>query len=103
MPRHQLAVIEVAGLAQIDPAERNPWAAASRGVGELIQSALDRGATAFIIGLGGSATNDAVAGMLAALGARVLDRDGNPVPEGARGSTSLESLDLSSFVGGAIW
>ena len=100
VPRRQLAVIEVAeaaGLAQIDPAERDPWAATSRGVGELIRSALDRGATEFIIGLGGSATNDAGAGMLAALGARFLDRDGTPVSEGARGLASLESLDLSSF------
>ena len=50
--RSHLAVIEVAeaaGLAQMEPGERNPWTATSRGVGELILAALDRGATEFII------------------------------------------------------
>jgi glycerate kinase len=100
VPRSRLAVIEVAatvGLAQIEPAEREPWAATSRGVGELIRTALDRGATEFIIGLGGSATNDAGTGMLTALGARFLDRDGRPIADGARGLNSLDSVDLGSL------
>jgi glycerate kinase len=100
VPRRALAVIEVAeaaGLAQIDPAERDPWAATSRGVGELILAALDKGATELIVGLGGSATNDAGTGMLTALGARFLDADGEPVPDGARGLTSLQSVDLGSL------
>lgn len=95
-----LAVIEVAeaaGLAQIDPADRDPWLATSYGVGELILAALERGATQLIIGLGGSATNDAGAGMLTALGARFLDRDGMPVAAGARGLVALESVDLRSL------
>ncbi len=100
VPGSRLAVIEVAetsGLAQIDPAERDPWTATSRGVGELIKAALDRGATDFIMGLGGSATNDAGTGMLTALGARFLDRDGLPIAEGARGLNSLASVDLDSL------
>ncbi len=94
--RH-LAIIEVAeaaGLAQVHPGERDPWTATSFGVGELILAALDRGAVQFIIGLGGSATNDAGAGMLTALGARFLDADGAPVAPGARGLTGLASVDL---------
>jgi len=97
VPSRRLAVLEVAeaaGLAQIAPGERDPWAATSRGVGELILSALDHGATDFIIGLGGSATNDAGAGMLAALGARFLDHNRRPIPDGARGLASLVSVDL---------
>ncbi len=100
VPRSRLAVIEVAetaGLAQIDPRERDPWAATSRGVGELIRTALDRGATEFIIGLGGSATNDAGTGMLTALGARFLDRGGLPIADGARGLNSLVSVDLGAL------
>lgn len=100
VPRSRLAVIEVAetaGLAQIDPPERDPWAATSRGVGELIRTALDRGATEFIIGLGGSATNDAGTGMLTALGARFLDRGGLPIADGARGLNSLVSVDLGAL------
>jgi glycerate kinase len=102
VPVSRLAVIEVAeaaGLAQIAPADRDPWVATSRGVGELILSALNHGATDFIIGLGGSATNDAGAGMLAALGARFLDHRGKPIPDGARGLTSLVSVDLNAFDG----
>ena len=100
VPHSRLAVIEVAetaGLAQIDPPERNPWVATSRGVGELIRTALDRGATEFIIGLGGSATNDAGTGMLTALGARFLDRGGLPIADGARGLNSLVSVDLGAL------
>ena len=98
--RSHLAVIEVAeaaGLAQIEPGERNPWTATSRGVGELILAALDRGATEFIIGLGGSATNDAGAGMLSALGARFLGQDGTPVADGADGLAVLAVVDVSGL------
>jgi len=95
-----LAVIEVAeavGHAQVRPDERDVWQATSRGVGELILSALDRGARQFIIGLGGSATNDAGTGMLTALGARFLDAEGEPITQGATGLASLASVDLSAL------
>ncbi|WP_372594226.1 glycerate kinase [Actinotalea sp.] len=100
VPRTRLAVVEVAeavGLARIDPAERDPWAADSRGVGELIRAALDRGATQVVVGLGGSAVNDAGTGMLVELGARFLDAQGRPVLAGARGLTSLAALDLGEL------
>jgi len=95
-----LAVIEVAeaaGLAQIRPDQRDVWAATSRGVGELILAALDRGAKQFVIGLGGSATNDAGTGMLTALGARFLDAEGLPIARGARGLVTLDSVDTRAL------
>lgn len=98
VPRAHLAVIEVAeaaGLAQIAPGERDPWTATSRGVGELVLAALDRGARQLVIGLGGSATNDAGTGMLSVLGARFLDQDGMPAADGAAGLTTLAAVDLS--------
>ncbi len=96
VPERRLAIIEVAeavGLARIDPAQRDPWAATSRGAGELILAALDLGATEFIIGLGGSATNDAGAGMLTALGAEFLDSNGRSIPWGANGLLTLDSVN----------
>jgi glycerate kinase len=79
------AVIEMAaaaGLEQVPPERRDPLRATSRGVGELIRAALDAGARRIILGLGGSATNDAGAGMLCALGLRVLDDQGKAVEDG---------------------
>lgn len=72
------AVIEMAaasGLALVPPAARNPMKTTSFGTGELIRHALDNGLRHFIIGIGGSATNDGGAGMLQALGARFLQQD----------------------------
>ena len=69
----QRAVVELAsasGLALLAPAERDPWRADTRGTGELIRAALDADAREIVVGIGGSATNDAGIGMLRALGAR---------------------------------
>ena len=77
-----LAVLEVAqavGLGDIAPDERDIMRSSSAGVGHLVRAALDAGARRLVVGLGGSATNDAGAGMLAALGVRFLDADGRPV------------------------
>lgn len=95
-----LAVIEVAaavGLEAIADAERAIWDADTRGVGDLIVAALDAGATDLLIGLGGSATNDAGAGMLARLGVRFLDRDGAPVPTTPRGLSGLDRIDATGL------
>lgn len=87
-----LAVIEMAaasGLELLEPDELDVMNADSRGLGELILDALDRGCREFLIGIGGSATNDAGMGMLHALGWRFLDASGNVLsPKGA----SLESV-----------
>jgi glycerate 2-kinase len=85
------AIVELAsasGLVLEKPEERNPWRADSRGTGELIRAALDAGAKAIVIGIGGSANNDAGIGLLRALGARTQPAD---VLHG------IESIDLSGL------
>ncbi len=91
-------VIEAAaanGLELIEKSKRDPLIANTIGVGELIQDALDANHTSFIIGLGGSGTNDGGIGMLHALGIRLLDAKGDilsPIPLACR---SLDSFDIS--------
>ena len=92
------AVIEMAQAAGLPlvPAElRDPMNTTTYGVGELILDAIKRGCRAFIVGIGGSATNDGGTGMLSALGFEFLDKNGAPIAQGARG---LENL---AFVSGA--
>jgi len=83
-----VAVVEMAkasGLCLVPPAERDPLRASTYGTGELIRAALDEGCRDFILAVGGSATNDGGAGMLAALGLRLMDAQGEPVePVGGR-------------------
>lgn len=96
----QLAVIEMAaasGLEAVPPAERDPRSATSHGTGELIADALDAGARRFVIGLGGSATNDGGAGMLQALGVRLLDADGLELPRGGAALARLHRIDASGL------
>ncbi len=86
------AAIEMAAAAGLPlvPAERrDPRITTTYGVGELILAALDRGCRRFIIGIGGSATNDGGAGMAQALGASLLTDDGKEI---ARGGAALETL-----------
>ena len=90
------AAIEVAaaaGLPLVPLGARDPMLATSFGVGEQIAHAIERGVRRFIIGLGGSATNDGGVGMLTALGYRFLDGRGEPIPLGARGLASLAEID----------
>lgn len=94
------AIVEVsaaAGLAQTPPEHRNPLVATTFGVGQHILAALDAGARHIILGLGGSATNDAGAGMLQALGARLLDEEGQELPGGGAALARLCTLDLSGL------
>jgi glycerate kinase len=79
------AVIEMAkaaGLALVPPAKRDPQITTTYGVGELLQRAYDDGARHFIVGIGGSATNDGGAGMAQALGYHLLDIEGHELPPG---------------------
>ena len=64
-------------------------------MGELIADALERGCRNFLVGIGGSATNDGGAGMLAALGFGLLDTDGQPIPDGAAGLEQLCRIDTA--------
>ncbi|OBK80805.1 glycerate kinase [Mycobacterium sp. 1164985.4] len=100
VPLRQLAVIEMAaaaGLELIAPEKRNILSASTFGVGQLIRAALDRGAEDFLIGLGGSATNDGGTGMLTALGAAFLDADGKPLAPGGGDLDRLERVDLTGL------
>jgi glycerate kinase len=84
------AVIEMAAAAGITLVEeRNPLEATTYGVGEMIYDAIKRGCRKFIVGIGGSATNDGGTGMLAALGYEFLDADGKPIALGAKGLEKL--------------
>lgn len=94
------AIIECAaasGLVLVPFAARDASLTTTRGTGELILAALDRGATRFVIGLGGSATNDAGAGMLQALGARFLDAGGRELPAGGGALINLQRIDLGAL------
>ncbi|ENM5763412.1 glycerate kinase [Vibrio mimicus] len=97
---NQTAVIEMAaasGLHHVPIAQRDPKLTTSFGTGELIRHALDQGVTKLIIGLGGSATNDGGVGMLAALGARFTNADGEPIQLTGGGLRELVNIDLSDF------
>jgi glycerate kinase len=94
------AVIEMAkaaGLALVPPGKRDPRITTTYGVGELLQHAYDAGARAFIVGIGGSATNDGGAGMAQALGYHLLDENGHELPAGGRALKRLARI----HVGGA--
>ncbi len=96
----QSAVVEMAaasGLWLIPRSERDPMRASTQGTGELLRAALDAGATTVLVGAGGSATNDGGAGALTALGVRLLDCDGAPLPPGGAALARLESLDPSGL------
>lgn len=89
------AVIEMAGAAGLTlvPAERrNPLETTTYGVGEVIKDAISKGCRRFIIGIGGSATNDGGAGMLQALGYGFLDEAGHQIAPGAAGLADLKTI-----------
>lgn len=95
-----VAVIEIAeacGLRLIPTSRLDTWNATSFGVGELILAALDRGAQEIILGLGGSATTDAGAGMLQTLGAQILDDDGASLTPGGGALAEVGSVDVSTL------
>lgn len=90
------ALIEIAninGLPLVPPDKRNPLYTTSWGTGELIRDALDRGCRNFIIGLGGSATNDAGIGMLQALGFRFFDENGQLPGQGGQIMEKVTRID----------
>ncbi len=94
------AYIEMAaasGLELVPASRRDPLITTSLGTGELIRNALDRGVEHFIIGIGGSATNDGGAGMVQALGAKLLDKQGKQIGFGGGRLAELDSIDLSEF------
>lgn len=99
--QNQVAVLEMAaasGLELIDENEQNPMITTTFGTGELILDALDKGCRRFIIGIGGSATNDGGAGMLEALGARFHTKNtSRQISKGGNGLNDISSIDMSSM------
>lgn len=96
----ETAVVEMAtasGLVLVPKARRDPKVTTTYGTGELIAAAVACGVKRLIVAIGGSATNDGGAGAMAALGARFLDADGNPLPPGGAALVRLDRIDLSSF------
>jgi|TARA_Y100001947_G_scaffold49961_1_gene41554 glycerate kinase len=94
------AVIEMArtsGLALLSLGERDPLNASTYGLGQAISEALDEGFRRFIVGIGGSATNDAGAGMAQALGANLLDDQGNTINFGGAALSNLQTVDISNM------
>ncbi|MDN8541783.1 glycerate kinase [Erwinia sp. DT-104] len=94
------AYIEMAaasGLELVPAARRDPLITTSFGTGELIRSALDKGVQRFIIGIGGSATNDGGAGMVQALGAKLLDSQGRQIGLGGGRLNDLATIDISEL------
>ena len=94
------AVMEMAsaaGLTLVPDKEKNPLLATSYGVGEMIIDAIQRGCRNFIIGIGGSITNDGGIGMLKALGVRFLDEKGEDAGEGGQALAKVACIDLSGL------
>ncbi|MFH8788213.1 glycerate kinase [Streptomyces roseoverticillatus] len=94
------AVVEMAeasGLRRLPGGVPAPLTATTYGTGELVRAALDAGARSLILGIGGSATTDGGAGMLSALGARLLDASGAPVRPGGAALAGLATADLSGL------
>ena len=89
-----IEIAEAAGLTLVPEHLRDPLNTTTYGVGELICHAVKQGCRRFIVGLGGSATNDGGAGMLSALGFGLLDREDKPVSSGARGLSQLSHITL---------
>lgn len=95
----KMAVLEMAsaaGLTLISQEERNPLEATTYGVGEMIRDAIGEGCRHFLVGIGGSATNDGGTGMLSALGFQFLDSEGQPIPLGAKGLENLARISTEN-------
>ncbi|MFE1260275.1 glycerate kinase [Streptomyces albogriseolus] len=98
--RDGTAVVEMAeasGLQRLPEGVFAPLTASTYGSGELLRAALDAGARSIVFGVGGSATTDGGAGMLAALGARFLTASGEPVRPGGAALAELATADLSGL------
>lgn len=96
-----LAIVEMAsasGLPLLSPEERNPMLTSTLGTGEIIADAIRRGCRRFLVGIGGSATNDAGIGMLHALGYRFVDKDGEVVEPCGGNLSKIRAIDRSGVM-----
>lgn len=95
-----VAVVEIAmaaGLKLVPREQRDPCRTTTRGVGELIALALDAGVSRILVGCGDSGVNDGGAGLVRALGGKLLDADGEEIAEGGMGLKHLDRIDLSGL------
>ena len=93
-----LEMAEAAGITLVRPEDRDPLRATTYGVGELIRDAIGKGCRRFLVGIGGSATNDGGVGMLQALGYGFLDAGGCPIALGAAGLADLCTITADKVV-----
>lgn len=101
LPDKRTAVLEmaaVAGITLVEPEKRNPMKTTTYGVGELIRDAIKKGCRHFIVGIGGSVTNDGGIGMLQALGFGMLDQKGRQVSFGGEGLSMLHQITAESVM-----
>ncbi len=101
LPATGTAVVEMsgaAGLPLVPEPQRNPLYTTTYGVGEVIRDAITKGCRRFLVGIGGSATNDGGVGMLQALGYGFLDGEGRPIPHGAQGLSQLARITLDGVL-----
>lgn len=101
VPSTKTAIIEMsaaAGITLISESERNPMNTTTFGVGEMILDAISKGCRKFVIGIGGSATNDGGVGMLQALGFEFLDKNGKQVLLGAKGLKDIAIIKTENVV-----
>ena len=96
-PTVMVEMADACGLGRLPGGVPAPLTASSRGLGEVLRGALDLGAEEVVVGVGGSASTDGGAGMLAALGARLLDASGRELPGGGAALRDLAHLDLSGL------
>lgn len=96
----EIGILEMAsasGIHLVPKEKRNPLITTSYGTGQLIKACLDKGVKKLLIGIGGSATNDGGAGVVQALGGKLLDKDGNELSFGGGELKKLHKIDLTNF------
>lgn len=99
--KSRTAVMEMsaaAGITLVPAGKRNPLKTTTYGVGEMIADAIRKGCRRFIVGIGGSATNDGGIGLLQALGYGIFDNDGNQVPFGAEGLSQIARITTDHVI-----
>ncbi|KRL67479.1 glycerate kinase [Companilactobacillus versmoldensis] len=97
----QVAVIEMAeasGIQYVNDETKDPYVTTTYGTGQLIKAAIETGAKTIVIGIGGSATNDGGAGMAQALGAKLLDKNGQELAYGGKALVDLEKIDIGQMM-----
>lgn len=92
-----LEMASASGIHLVHPEKRNPLVTTTYGTGQLIKACLDHGVKKLLIGIGGSATNDGGAGVIQALGGKLLDKQGNELAFGGGDLGKLSTIDLSNF------